>query len=121
MSWRDVRFGLVNELLEPQIVYHIADHTLTPDEWTAMSPMRSLTAITSSSLPCGCSRFAIVGNPKIGYDPMDYLTNVAYLAGSPIAFVVSTANNVISLQDILRGRQQRPPDRRIFQPRDLPK
>jgi tripartite-type tricarboxylate transporter receptor subunit TctC len=49
--------------------------------------------------------FAPVINPKIGYDPLKDLTNVAYLAGSPVAFVVSAANNVTSLQDfIARGR-----------------
>jgi tripartite-type tricarboxylate transporter receptor subunit TctC len=49
--------------------------------------------------------FAPVINPKIGYDPLSDLTNVAYLAGSPVAFVVSTANNVTSLQDfIARGK-----------------
>jgi tripartite-type tricarboxylate transporter receptor subunit TctC len=49
--------------------------------------------------------FAPVINPKIGYDPVKDLTNVAYLAGSPVAFVVSATNNATSLQDfIARGR-----------------
>jgi len=49
--------------------------------------------------------FAPVINPKIGYDPINDLINVAYLAGTPVAFVVSTAGNVTSLQDfIARGK-----------------
>jgi tripartite-type tricarboxylate transporter receptor subunit TctC len=49
--------------------------------------------------------FAPVINPKIGYDPLKDLTNVAYLAGSPVAFVISATNNATSLQDfIARGR-----------------
>jgi tripartite-type tricarboxylate transporter receptor subunit TctC len=45
--------------------------------------------------------FAPVINPKIGYDPLNDLTNVAYLAGSPVAFMVSTGGNVTSLQDFI--------------------
>jgi len=49
--------------------------------------------------------FAPVINPKIGYDPLNNLTNVAYLSGTPVAFMVSTAGNVTSLQDfIARGK-----------------
>lgn len=49
--------------------------------------------------------FAPVINPKVGYDPLNDLTNVAYLAGTPIAFVVSAAGNVKSLQDfVARGK-----------------
>ncbi len=52
--------------------------------------------------------FAPVINPKIGYDPLNDLTNVAYLAGSPVAFVVSTANNVTSLASRTSSRVARP-------------
>jgi tripartite-type tricarboxylate transporter receptor subunit TctC len=45
--------------------------------------------------------FAPVINPKIGYDPLNDLTNVAYLAGSPVAFVVSAANKVTNLHDFI--------------------
>ena len=49
--------------------------------------------------------FAPITNPKIGYDPLNDLTNVAYLAGSPVAFVVSAAGRVRSLGDLVaRGK-----------------
>jgi len=40
---------------------------------------------------------AIIGpfmNPRIGYDPFKDLTHVAYIAGSPILFIVSANNEV---------------------------
>jgi putative tricarboxylic transport membrane protein len=49
--------------------------------------------------------FAPITNPKIGYDPLNDLTNVAYLAGSPVALVVSAAARVKSLEEfIARGK-----------------
>ena len=46
-----------------------------------------------------------IANPKAGYDPLNDLTNVAYLAGSPVAFLVSAASPVKSLADLVaRGR-----------------
>ena len=32
-------------------------------------------------------------NPKLGYDPMRDLTNIAYIAGTPIVLVVNNSNN----------------------------
>ncbi len=46
-----------------------------------------------------------IANPKAGYDPLGDLTNVAYLAGSPVAFLVSAASPVKSLGDLVtRGK-----------------
>jgi tripartite-type tricarboxylate transporter receptor subunit TctC len=44
-------------------------------------------------------------NPKVGFDPLSDLTNIAYLAGSPVAFLVSAASPVKSLGDfVARGK-----------------
>ncbi len=40
-------------------------------------------------------------NAKIGYDPFKDLTHVAYLAGSPIVFIVSAKNEVKTLADFV--------------------
>src|SRR5579872_6316778 len=40
-------------------------------------------------------------NPKLGYDPFKDLTHVAYLAGSPIVFIVSAKGEVKTLADFL--------------------
>ena len=40
-------------------------------------------------------------NAKIGYDPFKDLTHVAYLAGSPIVFIVNAKSDVKSLADFL--------------------
>ncbi len=45
--------------------------------------------------------FAPITNPKIGYDPLTDLTNVAYLAGSPVAFVVNAGGKVKSLDEFI--------------------
>lgn len=45
--------------------------------------------------------FTPVTNPKVGYDPLNDLTNVAYLAGSPVAFVVSATSHVKTLQEFI--------------------
>jgi tripartite-type tricarboxylate transporter receptor subunit TctC len=49
--------------------------------------------------------FTPVTNPKIGYDPLHDLANVAYLAGSPVAFVVRTGGPVKTLEQfVARGK-----------------
>lgn len=40
-------------------------------------------------------------NPKIGYDPVKDLTNIAYIAGSPIVFVVNPSLGVKTLPDFV--------------------
>lgn len=40
-------------------------------------------------------------NPNIGYDPQKDLTNVAYIAGSPIVFVVNAQSDVKTLKDFI--------------------
>jgi tripartite-type tricarboxylate transporter receptor subunit TctC len=40
-------------------------------------------------------------NSKIGYDPFRDLTHVAYLAGSPIVFIVSAKSDVKTLKDFI--------------------
>jgi tripartite-type tricarboxylate transporter receptor subunit TctC len=40
-------------------------------------------------------------NTKIGYDPFKDLTHVAYLAGSPIVFIVSAKSEVKTLRDFV--------------------
>jgi tripartite-type tricarboxylate transporter receptor subunit TctC len=40
-------------------------------------------------------------NSKIGYDPFKDLTHVAYLAGSPIVFIVSANSDVKTLKDFV--------------------
>jgi len=40
-------------------------------------------------------------NAKIGYDPFKDLTHVAYLAGSPIVFIVSANSDVKTLKDFV--------------------
>ncbi len=42
-----------------------------------------------------------ITNPKIGYDPLRDLTNIAYIAGSPIVFVVNASGGVKTLQDLI--------------------
>lgn len=49
--------------------------------------------------------FAPLTNPKVGYDPLNDLTNVAYLAGSPVAFLVSGKSGVKTLDALVaRGK-----------------
>jgi len=40
-------------------------------------------------------------NAKIGYDPFKDLTHVAYLAGSPIVFIVSAKSDIKTLKDFV--------------------
>src|ERR1700761_3202652 len=40
-------------------------------------------------------------NAKIGYDPFKDLTHVAYLAGSPIVFIVSAKSEIKTLRDFI--------------------
>ncbi len=44
-------------------------------------------------------------NAKIGYDPFKDLTHVAYLAGSPIVFIVSAKSDVKTLEGFRRQGQ----------------
>jgi len=49
-------------------------------------------------------------NPKLGYDPLRDLTNVGYIAGSPIVLSVSAASGIKTLQDfIARAKQSQKP------------
>jgi len=45
--------------------------------------------------------FAPITNPKIGYDPIHDLTNVAYLAGSPVAFLVKANGRAKTLGELV--------------------
>ncbi|MCC6777211.1 MAG: tripartite tricarboxylate transporter substrate binding protein [Hyphomicrobiales bacterium] len=42
-----------------------------------------------------------VMNPRIGYDPVKDLTNVAYIAGSPIIFTVNPSSGIKTLADFV--------------------
>jgi tripartite-type tricarboxylate transporter receptor subunit TctC len=49
-------------------------------------------------------------NRKIGYDPFKDLTHVAYLAGSPIVFIVSAKSGIKTLKDfIAKAKASRKP------------
>src|SRR6202158_2642741 len=47
-------------------------------------------------------------NAKIGYDPFKDLTHVAYLAGSPIVFIVSAKSDVKTLKDFVAKAKASP-------------
>src|ERR1044071_4616300 len=48
---------------------------------------------------------APISNPKLGYDPLRDLTNIAYVAGSPIMLSVNAKSGVNSLKDFVeRGK-----------------
>jgi tripartite-type tricarboxylate transporter receptor subunit TctC len=47
-------------------------------------------------------------NSKIGYDPFKDLTHVAYLAGSPIVFIVSAKSEVKTLKDFVAKAKSNP-------------
>ena len=47
-------------------------------------------------------------NSKIGYDPFKDLTHVAYLAGSPIVFIVSSKSEVKTLRDFVAKAKSNP-------------
>jgi tripartite-type tricarboxylate transporter receptor subunit TctC len=47
-------------------------------------------------------------NSKIGYDPFKDLTHVAYLAGSPIVFIVSAKSDVRTLADFIAKAKASP-------------
>jgi tripartite-type tricarboxylate transporter receptor subunit TctC len=47
-------------------------------------------------------------NTKIGYDPFKDLTHVAYLAGSPIVFIVSAKSDVKTLPDFIAKAKASP-------------
>jgi tripartite-type tricarboxylate transporter receptor subunit TctC len=47
-------------------------------------------------------------NAKIGYDPFKDLTHVAYLAGSPIVFIVSAKSDIKTLKDFVAKAKASP-------------
>ena len=51
-----------------------------------------------------------VSNPRLGFDPLRDLTNIAYIAGSPVVFSVTPASGVRTLADfVARARQSDKP------------
>src|SRR3954454_12632389 len=49
---------------------------------------------------------APISNPKLGYDPKRDLTNIGYVAGSPIVLSVSGNGSIKTLQDFIdQGRK----------------
>lgn len=42
-----------------------------------------------------------IGNPKLGYDPLHDLTNIGYIAGSPIVISVNAASGVKTIKDFV--------------------
>ena len=53
---------------------------------------------------------APVSNPRLGFDPRRDLTNIAYIAGSPVVFSVNPASGVRTLADfVARARQSDKP------------
>ena len=52
---------------------------------------------------------APISNPKLGYDPKRDLTNIGYVAGSPIVLSVSANGPIKTLQDFIeQGRAGKP-------------
>ena len=52
---------------------------------------------------------APISNPKLGYDPRRDLTNIGYVAGSPIVLSVSANGSIKTLQDFIeQGRAGKP-------------
>src|SRR5271154_5329522 len=47
-------------------------------------------------------------NAKIGYDPFKDLTHVAYLAGSPIVFIISAKSDIKTLKDFVAKSKTSP-------------
>src|SRR5437870_20522 len=53
---------------------------------------------------------APISNPKLGYDPHKNLTNIGYVAGSPIMLSVNAASGVKTLKDfVARGKSTEKP------------
>jgi len=48
-------------------------------------------------------------NPKIGFDPRRDLTNIAYIAGSPVVISVNPASGIKSLADFIARAKAGPP------------
>jgi tripartite-type tricarboxylate transporter receptor subunit TctC len=46
---------------------------------------------------------APISNPKLGYDPLRDLTNIAYVAGSPIILSVNTKSGLKTLKDFIEA------------------
>ena len=68
----------------------------TPDGYNFVITTLSLTAINP------------LINAKLGYDPFKDLTHVAYLAGSPIVFIVSSKSEVKTLRDFVAKAKSNP-------------
>ncbi len=49
-----------------------------------------------------------ITNPRIGYDPFKDLTNVAFVAGSPIVFVVNPSKGVKTLKEFVEYAKKSP-------------
>jgi tripartite-type tricarboxylate transporter receptor subunit TctC len=47
-------------------------------------------------------------NPAVGYDPVRDLTNIAYVGGSPIVFLVSPSSGIKSFADFMARARDRP-------------
>ena len=47
-----------------------------------------------------------VSNPRLGFDPLRDLTNIAYIAGSPVVFSVNPASGVRTLADFVARAKQ---------------
>ena len=47
-----------------------------------------------------------VSNPRLGFDPLRDLTNIAYIAGSPVVFSVNPASGVRTLGDFVARAKQ---------------
>jgi tripartite-type tricarboxylate transporter receptor subunit TctC len=49
-----------------------------------------------------------ISNPKLGYDPIKDLTNVAYIAGSPIVFVVNPNKGIKTMAEFVAYAKNSP-------------
>ena len=47
-----------------------------------------------------------IGNPKLGYDPMRDLTNIGYIAGSPIVLSVNAKSGVKTIKEFIAWSKQ---------------
>jgi tripartite-type tricarboxylate transporter receptor subunit TctC len=49
-----------------------------------------------------------ISNPKLGYDPLRDLTNIGYIAGSPVMISVNTASGVKDIKEFVAWAQRSP-------------
>lgn len=47
-----------------------------------------------------------IGNPKLGYDPLRDLTNIGYIAGSPVMLSVNASSGVKSIKEFIAWGQK---------------